>query len=437
MDLNPKLNTYVEVRDYLYGLKHHGAKYGLERMQLLAEAIDHPERAFPTIHVAGTNGKGSVCAMLEAIYRASGLKTGMYTSPHLIRQGERVQVNRKVLDEHEIVSLTRELQIHARRLGERELDDHPSFFEFMTAMAFLEFKRAQVDLGIIETGLGGRLDATNILLPEVSVITSISLDHIEILGDTIEAIAGEKAGIIKAGVPVVLGKLPTEAERVIRSRAEALGSTVISVTEHFGPDIEAYPHVGLEGDHQRINAATATLVTEVLKDRFPVEPSVRSTALESVSWPGRWQRVALADNKTLILDATHNPEGCAMLEGNLKRLITATGRLPDILVGTLGTYRASRLIPLVANYARNLYLFQPGQPRAATYEVLESFIPKEFSGAVHRSKVRNVLGYSGRTHLGSPGDTLVATGSIYLIGEMSEALFHGVPQDDTILQDPI
>ncbi len=180
--MSPRLTDYASVTEYLYALKAAGPKFGLDRMRGLAVALGHPERDCAVIHLAGTNGKGSVSAMLDAIFQAAGWRTGLYTSPHLVKLGERVQVNRQLLTEDEIVAYTRELQPIADRLTAAHADERPSFFEFMTAMAFLQFKRQQVDVAIIEVGLGGRLDATNIVQPEISVITSIGLDHCEMLG---------------------------------------------------------------------------------------------------------------------------------------------------------------------------------------------------------------------------------------------------------------
>ncbi len=435
--MKPDLSSYESVRRYLYGLKYHGAKYGIERMHLLADELNHPENAYPVIHVAGTNGKGSVCAMLEEIYRSTGLKTGLYTSPHLVRQGERIQVNRRVLDEDEIVQMTRELQAYADRIAERDPDAHPSFFEFMTAMAFLKFKAEQVDLAVIETGLGGRLDATNVVRePLVSVITSISLDHIEILGNRIEKIAEEKSGIIKPGSPVVIGNVPEAAESVIRRIARERGCAVYSVKERYPAGPAALPETNLSGAFQRWNAGVATLVTEVLNERIPVDAAVRRRALQSVNWPGRWQEVDI-DGKHLILDATHNPEGCRALVENLDTLLNRIGGKPDILVGTLGPFRSGILMPTVAQYARNLHLFEVAQPRTASFELLEQFIPPFFTGEVFRRSVVDVFPAPGICRIGEPGETLVITGSIYLIGEIAERLFHAAPVTDSELQDPI
>src|SRR4051812_46437306 len=181
--------AYTAVVEYLFAQKAHGAKFGIDRMAVLAEALDHPERAFPCVHVAGTNGKGSVAAMIDAILHAAGWRTGLYTSPHLVKLGERVQVDRRRLSEEEVVRYVHELAPLAEKLTKENPENQPTFFEYMTAMAFLEFVRSRCDIGVLEVGLGGRLDATNIVTPEVSVITSIAMDHCELLGETLGQIA--------------------------------------------------------------------------------------------------------------------------------------------------------------------------------------------------------------------------------------------------------
>src|SRR5512142_3271761 len=226
MDSTGTSAGYAPVQDYLFGLKAGGLKFGVDRMRVFVEALGHPERRYPVIHVAGTNGKGSVSALLDAILHAAGWRTGRYTSPHLVKLGERVQVDRRLLSEAEIVAYANELRPVAARPGLFAADDHPSFFEFMTAMAFLQFARRAVDIAVVEVGLGGRLDATNVVEPEVAVITSIGLDHCDMLGDRIELSAAEKAGIIKPGRPVVLGRMPAAAEAVIRGIAAERGAPV-------------------------------------------------------------------------------------------------------------------------------------------------------------------------------------------------------------------
>lgn len=420
--------TYHETTDYLYALKNRGSKFGIDRMCRLVEALGHPERKYPVIHVAGTNGKGSVCAMLEALYRENGYRTGLFTSPHLVHLGERAQVNRKILTESGIVRYVEELRSAAGKLAEEDADLHPTFFEFVAAMAFLRFATEQVDIALIETGLGGRLDATNVVDPELSIITSISYDHMELLGDTLAKISAEKAGIIKPGKPVLIGCLPEEAEAVIRRTAVERGIALFSVRERF--EGHMLPETNLTGQFQRWNAAVATYATELLADKFPIGST---HALRSIDWPGRWQKLELA-GRTMILDATHNPEGAQALRENLKQLVASDGKKPIIVAGTLGEDRARSLMGAVAPYARELHLVEPAQERATPTIFLEACLPKERDFAVHHASVDSLFPGKPAEGLGAPGDTVVVTGSIYLIGEILERL-SGECGDGGALQD--
>ena len=406
------MQTYDQARDYLYALKNRGSKFGIDRMVRLVEALEHPERNYPVIHVAGTNGKGSVCAMLEAMYRSNGYKAGLFTSPHLLHLGERAQVDRRILTEAGIVRYVEELRPVAEKLGEEDAEWHPTFFEFVAAMAFLRFATEQVDIALIETGLGGRLDATNVVEPELSIITSISFDHMDLLGDTLAKIATEKAGIIKPGKPVLIGCLPEEAEAVIRVIAAERGSPFYTVRERVR---EAdLPETNLAGHFQRWNAAVAVYATELLAERFPVQST---EALMQIDWPGRWQKIEVA-GRTLILDATHNPEGAVALVDNLKQVVASEGRKPVIVAGTLGEERGRSLMQAVAPYAGELYLVQPDQDRAIPTPFLESCLPDDRGFPVHHSSVQDLFHRGGPTTIGRPGDTIVVTGSIYLIGEV-------------------
>jgi len=428
---------YAAAKDYLFSLKHQGPKYGIDRMRLLAERLGHPERAVPVIHVAGTNGKGSVCAMLEAIHRRAGRTVGLYTSPHLVFLGERVQLNRTPLSPGEICRYAEELRPHADALRAHNPDDHPSFFEFMTAMAFLHFARKKADLALIEVGLGGRLDATSVVQPHLCIITSIGFDHMEYLGDTLPLIAREKAGIIKPGVPVVLGWLPPEAEAAIREVAAAQRAPAHSVREVFGNDIDKYPHTRLEGSHQRINAATALLATRLLNQHLPVTEAVADAALKEVDWPARWQRLPLSNGRQLILDASHNPEGAQTLDENLTRLRAETGRAPIVLTGALGEYRARALLDVIARHAREIILLKPAQERALSPDELRKCVPASFSGPVRAGSVAEIFPKPGECTLGAPGDPIVATGSIYLIGEILEHFAHTAGAGEGRLQDRV
>ncbi len=429
---------YPAAKRYLLSLKESiGPKYGIDRMRLLAERLEHPERRYPVIHVAGTNGKGSVCAMLEAIYRRTGCVTGLYTSPHLVFLGERVQVNRAMLTPEEICAYTEELRPHAEALAAAHPDDAPTFFEFMTAMAFVHFVRKAVGIGLIEVGLGGRLDATNVVQPQLSVITSIGLDHTELLGNTLSEIAVEKAGIIKPEVPVVIGRLPGEAEEIVRTIAASRRAPVYGVREIFGEDWTTYPATRLEGSYQRVNAATATLATQVLNDLLPVSDDDCAAGLRETEWAARWERFPLADGRTLILDASHNAEGAQTLDENLSRLRLETGRTPIIMVGALGEYRARVLLGVTVKHAREIVLLQPKQPRATPLAELQKFIPSSFRGLVHLGRVEEIFPAPGACALGTPGDTLVVTGSIYLLGEILDRFRHQDPVGEGVLQDRV
>jgi dihydrofolate synthase/folylpolyglutamate synthase len=426
--------AYPAVQEYLFSLKARGVKFGVDRMRVLVEALGHPERSYPVIHVAGTNGKGSVSAMLDAILHAAGWHTGLYTSPHLVKLGERVQVDRQRLTEAEIIAYVDELKPVAGNLSLFSADDHPSFFEFMTAMAFWQFARSKVDVAVVEVGLGGRLDATNVVQPEVTAITSIGFDHCEMLGDRLELIAAEKAGIIKPGCPVVLGRMPEVAEEVIRKIAAERQAPLVSVREEFGEEVDRYPHTSLEGDYQRWNAATATLVARLLPARWRLgEPTIVS-GLMHADWPGRWQRVSVG-GRPLIMDASHNPEGAQVLDANLRRLVAETGRKPVIMTGALGAYRARALLEVIGRHAREIHLAIPRQDRACSFAELESCLPPEFRGRVAHTTVADAFPGADRCALGGPDDIVVVTGSIYLIGEVFERIEPGRGTGEGRLQD--
>lgn len=409
---------FAAVAAELYALKPRGTKHGIDRMRLLCAELGHPEQALPVVHVAGTNGKGSVSAMLDSILRAAGWRCGLYTSPHLVHLGERVQVDRQPLGERGILGLMDELRPHAEKVAATAgADDQPSFFEYLTAMAFLQFARQRCDIAVVEVGLGGRLDATNVVMPEVSVITSIGLDHCEYLGHTIGKIAAEKAGIIKPGRPVVIGRLPVEAEQVVRSIAAERGAPLRSVREEFGEALADYPATNLEGDYQRWNAATAMLAARTLPVRWRLTGEAVARGLRSVEWAGRWQRTRIG-GRTVILDASHNPEGAEVLDRNLRRLTAETGRAPVVVTGVLGAERARPLLETIARHAQEIHLVVPQQPRACTHEEMAGLVPANFAGRVVRARVEELFPRRDECAAGGADDTVVVTGSIYLLGEV-------------------
>lgn len=428
------VSDYEEAKAYLVSLKKRGVRLGLERMRRFTAALGRPEQKVACVHIAGTNGKGSVAAMVEAILRAAGWRTGLYTSPHLVKLGERVQVNPCRLGEAELAAYTRELRPIAARVGGADPDEHPSYFEFMTAMALVHFAREKCDVAVIEVGLGGRLDATNVVMPEVSVITSIGMDHMEMLGDSIEQIAREKAGIIKPSVPVIIGRLPVGAEGVIRAAAAEAGSRVFSVREEFGDDLARYPRTNLEGDYQRANAATALLTARLLRSRWRLDDELVHRAVMGVSWPGRWQRMCVG-GQLLMLDASHNAEGAQALEANLARLARETGRAPVVIAGVLGAARAKPLVEVICRHAAEIHFVVPNQSRACSHEELESFVPESFRGPVVRATVSSLFPVPNVCTAGTPAVPLVVTGSVYLAGEVMVQLDPNLGPAESTLQD--
>lgn len=416
--------TYAQAQDYLYALKTQKSTYGLERMERLVARIGR--KPVPCIHVAGTNGKGSVCAMLESIYRSAGYRTGLYTSPHLVYLGERVQVNRQSITPEELSARIPALRAHAEAIAAEDPAMHPSFFEFMTALALDYFSSEAVDVAIIETGLGGRLDATSVVEPNLCVITSIALDHAEILGDTLEVIAREKAGIIKEGVPVLLGNLPEEAKGVIEAIAQERSAPVY----YFN----GVKDTALKGRHQQINAGIANRAVELLQSCFPVTQEHVCKGLSNVVWEGRWQTLELKDGKNLILDATHNAEGARYLDENLAQLVEAVGKI-SIIAGTTGDARSEALMPVVATYAKEIHLVRPSQERAASFDALEKALPDSFEGECRRAILAKLFPKKQMCALGKTGDTLVVTGSLYLIGEVMAAVLPDAPTNGARLQD--
>ena len=308
--------TYSEAISFLYDLQLFGARLGLENTFHLAALAGNPQEKLRFIHVAGTNGKGSTCAMLESIYRAAGLKTGLFTSPHLMAFGERIQVSRQPIAEADIVRLVTRMK---SLLAQFPAGEHPTFFEVVTVMALLYFAEQQCDLVIWEPGLGGRLDATNIVTPLASVITNIQFDHQAWLGDTLARIAGEKAGIIKPRVPVITAVDNVEAFRILFETARRNESPFWLITPTQAERAPLQDLVlPLLGGHQRLNAAVATCAVRALAREIPVSDETIRAGLARVEWPGRLQLVERPGGGKLLLDGAHNIGGAEALRAALK-----------------------------------------------------------------------------------------------------------------------
>jgi dihydrofolate synthase / folylpolyglutamate synthase len=411
--------------DYLYALRNHGSSFGVERMQRFSFLLGKPEESFPVVHVAGTNGKGSVCSMLDAIYRANGYKVGLFSSPHLVDLGERIRVNGQIASMDEITRWVTELKPVAERMEADEPGMHPTFFEFMTAVAFLRFREEKVDLAILETGLGGRLDSTNVVNPQLSVITTISKDHCALLGNEIEDIAGEKAGIVKKGRPVLTGWLKPEANQVVERIAREKGAPFSSLASR-DESKEPLPQTNLTGAYQKRNAALAIRATEILNERFPVDPETAVAALTQVRLKGRWQ--VLSGKPTVILDACHNEEAADALRGNL---LEWGGKL-EVWLGSLDEARAREVVTAVLPFASGFRLFEPSQPRACSFDLLSSLIPEGFEGSVSEGEIARVDEYLEAT---TENQTILVTGSIYLIGEYLSLANEATSKEGSVFQD--
>ena len=397
----------AETLRWLTGLRNLGSRLGVDRMRLLSARLGQPERAQPCFHVAGTNGKGSTSAMIEAIQRAQGRRVGLYTSPHLVQIGERIQVDRVPLADAAVVALAERLRPHYEAIRGEDPENAPTFFELITAAALLEFSERKVDVAVLETGLGGRLDATNVCAPEVCVITSIGLDHQEYLGPTLAAIAAEKAGIMKPGVPCVVGDVPPEAEAVIVARAREVRAPVHFVRDRFAAGL---PETNLAGEHQRRNAGAALLACE-LATRLPVDDAKARAALRSVEWAGRWQEFRLADGRRLIVDGSHNEEGIRAVAPLLAAL-----NAPTVIVGALGAERARPLVAAAAKAAGRLVLVRPDNERACSVEELAALVPAGFRGEVRRASVAEL--FPAPATCVAAGEMFVVLGSLYLVGEV-------------------
>ncbi len=409
---------------YLYQLRNRGSTFGIERMQVLAERLGNPQLSFPSIHVAGTNGKGSVCSILASIYQANGYKVGLFTSPHLVDLGERVRVNGALMPEEEIKRTISSIRPIAEKMEREREGMHPTFFEFMTAVAFLRFAEEKVDLAILETGLGGRLDSTNVVVPELSIITSISLDHCEILGSCIADIAREKAGIIKPNAPVLSGWLPQQARKEIELIAKQRKAEI----KYLDHGIEKCPQTNLSGSFQRRNAALAREAVSLLSSKFPTNADREAEGLMKVSLPGRWQ--ILREDPKIILDACHNSGGLECLLENLEKI-----RTPKTLwIAAMGRERAEEIIPVLAARFEKLVFFTPDLPRACEFSEMLELTPPAFRSKVSRGDWQKIE-QSLQATLEESNEDLLVTGSIYLIGRVLSVYRRKKSKASSSLQD--
>jgi dihydrofolate synthase/folylpolyglutamate synthase len=398
--------TYPDSVQYLYALGNEikSAKLGLERIKAVLEALGNPERSYRVVHVAGTNGKGSTCAMIDAGLRAAGFRTGLFTSPHLIEPTERIQIDGIPVS---TVDFERAFNIVHETAEKLDLDCHPTYFETVTAMAFWLFREKKMEMAVIEVGLGGRLDSTNVVQPVLTVITPIDFDHEAYLGHTIEAIASEKAGILKPGMPAVFARQRSEAARVLEVRAAELRVPVTRFEEFEIRDLHVDARGSrfsgivcpLAGEHQVENAVTAALALRLL--------GVSPDGIKEARWPGRIEHVS--PNPDIILDGAHNPAGARALARYLERFYR--GRRIWLVYGAMRDKAIDEVAGILFPVASELVLTAPDTPRALRPEALA-----EFAGRGHIEPiVESAIAYA-RAHAAEE-DVIVITGSLFVVGE--------------------
>ena len=420
--------TYSDAIWFLYNLRWFGAKFGLENTFKLASLAGNPQNQLRFIHVAGTNGKGSTCAMLESIYRAAGLRVGLFTSPHLVAFAERIQVNRHPIPQRDIARLAEEMQsllkqgwpAPATGLQVSPSDpgaEHPTFFEVVTIMALRYFAERKCDLVIWETGLGGRLDSTNIVTPLISIITNIQFDHQKWLGETLAGIAGEKAGIIKPGIPVITAAEGLEPLRVIAetARQHQAPLTTLSAGDVCRPPLGTL-QLPLAGQHQRMNAALAVAAVHSLARQIPVSDDLIRAGLSQVQWAGRLQLVTHPGGRRFLLDGAHNVSGAAILAAAVKEDFPAAKL--TLVLGILRDKDWPGMCDILAPLAGRILLVPVPSGRSAT--------PEELAEACRRANpnARVSAHPSLREALAQAADDgfLTIAGSLYLVGEAMELL---------------
>jgi dihydrofolate synthase/folylpolyglutamate synthase len=410
--------SYPDSVRFLYALGNEikTAKFGLERIRAVLDALGNPQRAFRVVHVAGTNGKGSTCAMIEAGLRAAGVRTGLFTSPHLIEPTERIQIDGVEVTRDQFQRAFTVVHEIAETL---DLDCHPTYFEMVTAMAFWLFREMRVETAVVEVGLGGRLDATNVVEPALTVITPIDFDHEAYLGHTIDAIAGEKAGILKPGVSAVFAKQRPEALAVLESRAAELGITVTHAEDFEVRDLEIDArgsrfsglHCPLPGEHQVDNAITAACALKMLG----VDPH----GIEDARWPGRLEQVA--PNPDVILDGAHNPAGARALARHLERFYSH--RKIWMIYGAMRDKSIEEISAILFPVAQELILTAPNMPRALRPEALVEIAGSYGKNSRAIGTVAEAVAVARAE--ADADDIIVITGSLFVVGE-ARALFQSV-----------
>jgi dihydrofolate synthase / folylpolyglutamate synthase len=396
--------TYAETIEYLFGIRLFGQKLGLETMRYLLELLGNPERKLHFIHIAGTNGKGSVAAMCHSVLTTAEYRTGLYTSPHLVSFCERFQINGHPISETDVVRLVEQLKPVLEQVATHPEFRQPTFFEAATALALLYFQEQKVDVVVWETGLGGRLDATNVVTPLVSVITNIGFDHMQYLGETLAQIAAEKSGIIKPRVPVITATTDADALAVIRGQAALLGCpvTVVSEVGEYDPP--------LIGRHQIVNCATA--VAALWATGLEINESKIRTGLARTKWPGRFQVIG-----DVVLDGAHNADAARRLAATLQDHFP--GRRFRLVLGVLRDKNYGEICRILAPLTDDIVCVPVRSERTSE--------PRALAEQCRRANPRATVRISTLEEAFKTDTLTVITGSLFLVGEAMEKLGLGSP----------
>ncbi len=424
--------SYTESIAYLFGLQHHGIKLGLDNIRKILEFLGNPQSYFRAIHIAGTNGKGSTSSFMASILQKAGYRVGLFTSPHLVSFTERIRVNGNTIDESDVVKMTSDI----RSLIKAERDLSPTFFEFVTAMAFRHFKIMDVEWAVVETGMGGRLDSTNVLTPDVTVITPVGMDHTEFLGDTLEDIAREKAGIIKSGIPTVTGHQTPEAEKVIDDISTEKQATVYRYGADFDSSIREAGISGtrfdytserriedifipLCGEFQAENASIAVKTLELINDKRIDANTIRE-GLSSTQWEGRCE---LFNWKYPILfDGAHNTDAARTLVKTLRDIHLKEFKHIILLIGSMGDKDIEGFLSLLLPLARLSVFTTLNFERATRADELNRIADKLGAESIATDNTAEALDTIGSHY--RKGDLVVITGSFYTVGEAKGLIGH-------------
>ena len=426
--------TYDEALDYIHGIYWRGSKLGLSRTREILELLGNPQKQLKFVHVAGTNGKGSTCAMLASIFRKAGYKTGLYISPYITRFNERMQFNGEPISDEELAEITEYVSGYAETM-----QDKPTEFELVTAIGMEFFKRKGCDIVILETGLGGELDSTNIIdVPEAAIITAIDIDHIKELGGTIESVASAKAGIIKKGGNVISYGNSSAASTVFAQKCQEMEATLIetnfdnlkvkesnidgSIFDYtVGSETYENVYIPLPGTYQVYNCALVLTAIEVLKKKFNLDKISIIKGIAEVKWPGRFE--VLHKNPIFIADGGHNPHGIQGTADSIRHHFQ--NRKIIAIMGVMADKDVSPMLDILAPLVKSAYTVKPNNPRAMEPEQLAAHFRTRGIPAIACDEIQK--GVAAAFSEANTDDVICALGSFYMYADIAEAVKNYVP----------